>query len=237
MGLGYYDAVEATALLKQAGFAGDGLRRAYANGMKESWMTPAAVNSSNANGTKDYGLFQFNDVWRTSKDPVIDFDRLLGIGLYNAQTFHTVSKGGTDLGFWGIGTTGWAGSLKKSQPDFWALINKVFAQHYDAYPARLASAQELRLPTAVRLANVKPGKRNREVGVYQRHLRDWLLRYDHDICKVNPTGANSYFGTETSALTVLAYQQLVDLTGNPDWLKAHDVPGPSLLRRIGLVPS
>lgn len=234
MTLGRYDALELDNLLKKAGFVDNEARRkAWANAMKESWGTPAVINENNPNGSKDWGLFQINDIWRKA-DPTIDFSKLLGDGLYNAETAFKITSGGINWSSWGIGETGYAGQLKKSNYDMWALIQKYFYQHYDAYPQAILNASAYRQPPTVHLAKVKPGQRNLEVKVYHWAIRSWLWRQSVDVLAINPTMPTGYFGTELSALTRAAYQRLVVLTGDPNWTKANDVPGPSLLKRLGL---
>lgn len=115
-------------LLGNVGFTGDSQRTAWAIVMRESRAIPGIVGAMNSNGTRDYGLFQINDVHRS----YVDFTKILA-PKYNARTAYTMSSQGTDFGAWGVGTTGWAGHLKKNYPVTWQQLQDALTPWYSQY--------------------------------------------------------------------------------------------------------
>jgi hypothetical protein len=237
------DALELDKLLAQAGFpdpdvalvispAGNYCRRsAWAKAMAESGGYYDIIGGPNPNGTYDYGLFQFNEIHKN--DPDIDWSRILE-PLYNAQICARWSKQGKDWSSWGIGTSGWAGNLKVSNPAAWQMIQDSYRKWYDLYPSYIAAAKEALLLTPVTLANLKPGLRNPDVTVYQTALRKFLS--DRKILgALNPSGVTGYYGTETKNMTKAVYAYLAKTTGRSSWLNGDTTtPGPSMLTKIGL---
>lgn len=117
------------AVLVGAGFREPALRTAWAIVMRESRAIPTAVSPKNANGTRDRGLFQINDVHAAWADT----SRLLDPAV-NAATAYTLSKKGTDFGAWAVGDTGWAGQLKKSHREMWQKYNDQIVYWSAKYP-------------------------------------------------------------------------------------------------------
>lgn len=97
--------------------------------MRESGGYPAIVSPKNYNGTRDHGLFQFNDVHRS----YIDFSQIYNPH-FNARTAYSMSRGGTDWGAWGLGEAGWAGQLKKQSPATWAMHRDRMLEWLARYP-------------------------------------------------------------------------------------------------------
>ena len=122
-------------VLRKAGFTGDSLRVAWALAMRESGGHPQATGH-NKNGTTDWGLFQINDVHRSSG--WIDFSKLYD-PTYNASVAYRMSSHGQDFSAWGVGTSGWAGHLARSLPQTYQSLNATFRKYYDAYPAQVLS--------------------------------------------------------------------------------------------------
>ncbi len=117
-------------LLRSVGFTGDGLRTAWAVAMRESGGRPDALGAVNANGTRDHGLFQINDVHLGS---LIDATRV-DDPVANARAAFTLSKGGTDWSAWGLGSTGYARHLAQTAPDVLGRLTARFQSWYDRYP-------------------------------------------------------------------------------------------------------
>jgi Lysozyme like domain len=237
------DALQLDELLKKAGFpdpdvaqvispAGNLCRRsAWAKAMAESGGYYDIIGGPNPNGTYDYGLFQFNGIYE--KDPTIEWDRILE-PLYNAQLCARWSKQGKDWSSWGIGESGWAGNLKKSNPAAWQMIQNAYTKWYDLYPSYIAAAKEALLLIPVKLANLKPGLRNADVLTYQNALRKFLIARNL-LGTLNPSGATGYYGTETKNMTKAVYTYLAKTTGQSSWLSGDiTTPGPSMLTKIGL---
>lgn len=241
------NAVELDDILVKAGFpiidapgttSPSGLyirRTAWAKAMAESGGYYDITSlEPNPNGSIDYGLFQINDVHRA------------GIGeegwthilepVYNAHLAYTWTGGGKNWSTWGLGLSGWAGSLHESNLEAWVQIQAVFKKHYDAYPAAIAQAKaDAQLP-GVHLALLKYGLRNPDVKTYQNALRVYLSL--HGILgNLNPDGATGYYGTQTKAMTTAVYRHKAKETGNISWLKGDlTTPGPGMLTIIGLRP-
>ena len=117
-------------ILYNAGFRGDALRTAWAIAMRESSGQPGLVGPVNGNGTRDYGLFQFNDVHRGGW---VDFDRVFD-PVYAAEAAFRMSKGGTDFSAWALGDSGWAGQLQQRNPEVYQKLYDMWKDFYDQYP-------------------------------------------------------------------------------------------------------
>lgn len=87
-------ALEIASWAKAAGFKGDGLVTATALALEESGGWTQAVNT-NADGTKDRGLWQFNTKWHPEVSDAAAFDPKRA-----AVEAFRVSKGGTDWSQW-----------------------------------------------------------------------------------------------------------------------------------------
>lgn len=82
-------------------------------------------------------------------------------------------------------------------------------------------------------AAIKPGVRSARVKAYQLALR--RLVGPTTARKLNPSGATGYYGPQTKALTRAAYQALARQNPRGGWLRGDlSVPGPKLLKRLGL---
>ncbi len=117
------------SVLIRAGFREPSIRIAWAIVMRESRAFPAIVGPKNSDGTRDYGLFQINDVHRSHAD----FSRILD-PVYNAQVGYGLTNGGRDFSHWGIGTQGWAGTLKKQSPKYWQMLQDEMNRWRAQYP-------------------------------------------------------------------------------------------------------
>ncbi|MBP7971501.1 MAG: hypothetical protein WBB44_08020 [Candidatus Nanopelagicales bacterium] len=117
------------SVLSRAGFREPSIRIAWAIVMRESRAFPAIVGPKNSDGTRDYGLFQINDVHRSHAD----FSRILD-PVYNAQVGYGLTNGGRDFSHWGIGTQGWAGTLKKQSPKYWQSLQDEMNRWRAQYP-------------------------------------------------------------------------------------------------------
>ena len=225
------DAFELDQLLQVAGFTDPAARQtAWAVAMRESRGTVDIVGGPNSDGSFDWGLFQINDVH--SLDKTLDW-RLILEGVYNAQVAFDWTDGGADWSTWGLGDTGWAGHLKRTDPAVWERIRAATAEQWEAYPAALAEAIELRKRPVVDMAQLVPGRRGDSVLLYQQHLRRFLKKAGINVDTLNPAGATGFYGTQTKALTRAAYLHLAKI--NPQWGRGDlTTPGPSLVSRIGL---
>lgn len=116
-------------VLRKVGFKGTSRKIAWAIALRESRGIPDIVSPLNSNGTRDNGLFQINDVHRSQHS----FDDIL-TPLGNAKIAYVLSQGGTDFSAWGIGDQGWAGDLKKNQPEFWTFLQEELDYWMAQYP-------------------------------------------------------------------------------------------------------
>jgi hypothetical protein len=225
------DAWELDQLLLKAGFVDPEHRRtAWGVAMRESRGTVDIIGGPNGNGTYDYGLFQFNQI---HKNNIPEWDSILD-GLTNAKVAFRWTKG-TDWSNWGLGDSGWAGYVKRTNFTVWQRMQDDFKEFYDLYPSAVAAAKALSTATAVKMANLVPGRRNDDILVYQRSLRKFLG--STLAAKLNPSGATGYYGGETRAMTKAAYEKVSRLTGSTAWLKGDlTVPGAGLVKRLGLRP-
>jgi cell wall-associated NlpC family hydrolase len=93
-----------TDILQRAGFAGDGLRMAYAIAMAESGGNARAFNGNANTGDQSYGLFQINMLGGMGPERRQAFGLSSNDDLYdavkNAQVAYKMSKGGTDWSPW-----------------------------------------------------------------------------------------------------------------------------------------
>lgn len=117
------------SVLIRAGFREPSIRIAWAIVMRESRAFPAIIGPKNTDGTRDYGLFQINDVHRSHAD----FSRILD-PVYNAQVGFGLTNGGRDFSHWGIGAQGWAGTLKKQSPKYWQMLQDEMNRWLAQYP-------------------------------------------------------------------------------------------------------
>lgn len=117
------------SVLQTAGFGEPSIRTAYGIAMRESRAYPRVVSPKNSNGTQDHGLFQINDVHRASTDFTQIYDPV-----FNAQVAYRLSNGGSNFGAWGIGTSGWAGTLKRTSPTYWQFLQDEMVRFRAQYP-------------------------------------------------------------------------------------------------------
>lgn len=117
------------SVLQQAGFREPNIRTAYGIAMRESRGYPGVASKPNSNGTQDHGLFQINDVHRS----YIDFTNIYD-AIHNAKIAFTMSSGGTNFSAWGIGTQGWAGTVKKQSPAYWQMLQDEMERFKAQYP-------------------------------------------------------------------------------------------------------
>lgn len=111
---------ELRQLLELTGFKGEGLRQAWAVGMKESTGHPLAHNTNRATGDNSYGLFQINMIGRLGPYRLEKFDLPSYEALFdpvtNAEVAYHLSDEGTNFGHWGIGPDAYEGSTLGSYP-------------------------------------------------------------------------------------------------------------------------
>ena len=117
------------SVLLTAGFREPVIRTAYGIAMRESRGYPRVVSPLNSNNTRDHGLFQINDIHRSTTDFTNIYDPV-----YNAQVAYRLSNGGKDFTPWGIGTSGWAGTLKKDNPKYWQMLQDEMVRFRNQYP-------------------------------------------------------------------------------------------------------
>lgn len=122
-------AVQLKSVLHQAGFREPAIRTAWAVVMRESRAYPRIASKQNSNGTRDHGLFQINDIHRS----YVNFARIYE-PVYNAQVAYGFTRRGVDFSAWGLGTTGWAGQLKKLYPSYWAQLRDDMLAWRAKYP-------------------------------------------------------------------------------------------------------
>ena len=122
--------------LKQAGFKGEALRKAWAVAMRESGGRPGAYNGNAATGDKSYGLFQINMIGslganRLKQFGLSSYDQLLDPNT-NAQAAFRMSKGGTSWGAWDIDSSGYNYSRNRAS---WQKHYNAYLKYYNAFPA------------------------------------------------------------------------------------------------------
>lgn len=118
-------AVALKRVIMQAGFTGTNACKAWGIAMRESGGIPGIRGSRNTDGTYDHGLFQINDVHKAN----INFASIYN-PLFNAKYAYSITNRGTDYSHWGLGSTGWAGTLKKKYPQTWKQL-KDLADKYE----------------------------------------------------------------------------------------------------------
>lgn len=208
-------------------------RTAWAKAMAESGGYADIVGGPNPNGSFDYGLFQINDVhrpglgeanWAKILDPV-----------YNASLAWQWTGSGRNWSTWGLGLSGWAGSLHETNLEAWSMIQQVFQKWYDRYPADIAAAKAVEGLPGVHLSNLKYGvKNNDDVRTYQRSLRAFLTKVGR-LGNLNPSGVTGNYFTETEAMTEAVYRYQAAVTHDLGWLRGDlTTPGPKMLNVIGL---
>jgi cell wall-associated NlpC family hydrolase len=116
--------------LEKAGFSGESLHVAWAVAMRESHGRPGALSPKNSNGTRDHGLFQINDC---NLGRVIDLNHVYD-PVANAKAAYRMSAHGTNWSSWGLGTSGWAGHLAKTNPAVHAQLKAAFDEWYARFP-------------------------------------------------------------------------------------------------------
>jgi hypothetical protein len=117
---------ELLAVLRTAGFRGEGLRLAWAIAMRESHGRPSAHNRNAATGDNSYGLFQINmigslGVARAQKYGLSSYSALLDPRV-NARVAFRMSGGGKNFGAWGVGSDSYAGAPSASSLNKWLAV-------------------------------------------------------------------------------------------------------------------
>lgn len=120
---------ELKTVLESAGFTGESLVTAWGLVMRESRGFAHIVGAVNPDGTHDYGLFQINDTHRSH----VDFTRIFDPE-YNASVAYQLSNQGTDFSAWGVGSSGWAGTLERRFPKTWKTLQKNLSHWTKQYP-------------------------------------------------------------------------------------------------------
>lgn len=120
--------------LKQAGFKGEELRKAWAVAMRESGGRAGAYNGNAATGDKSYGLFQINMLGnlgqsRAKKYGLKSYDDLLD-PVTNARVAYQMSRGG--WGAWDIDPSGYNYNNNRSS---WQKHYAAYKKYYDAFPS------------------------------------------------------------------------------------------------------
>lgn len=120
--------------LKQAGFKGEELRKAWAVAMRESGGRPGAYNGNAATGDKSYGLFQINMLGnmgqaRAKKLGLKSYNDLLD-PVTNAKAAYQMSRGG--WGAWDIDPSGYNYQHNRAS---WSKHYNAYKKYYDAFPA------------------------------------------------------------------------------------------------------
>lgn len=211
-------------------------RTAWAKAMAESGGYADIVGGPNPNGSFDYGLFQINDIhrpglgeanWAKILDPV-----------YNASLAWQWTGSGKNWSTWGLGLSGWAGSLHDTNLEAWSMIQQAFQRWYDRYPQAIADAKAIQSLPGVELDLLKPmssGQPPRpDVKTYQLALRAFLTKVGR-LGTLNPSGATGFYGKETMAMTEAVYRYQAAVTHDLGWLRGDlTTPGPKMLNVIGL---
>lgn len=243
------DAYELDELLKKVGFpepdtndstspAGYFCRRAaWAKAMAESGGYYDIIGGPNPNGSFDYGLFQINDIHKVelmkSGEWGVGNEKILSPEV-NAKIVLRWTGGGKNWSSWGLGLSGWAGSLHDSNYAAWKQVQDSFNSWYSRYPSWVAEAKAAATATIVHIALVKPGLRNPDVKTYQEHLRAYLSA-NGALGNLNPSGATGFYGQETKNMTTAVYRLVAKQTGSVAWLKGDlTTPGPAMFKKIGL---
>jgi hypothetical protein len=133
-----------TNWLKQAGFQGEELRKAWAVAMRESNGRPGAFNGNAATGDKSYGLFQINMLGSMGAARMKQFglksEQDLLDPLVNAKAAYQMSRGGWSA--WDIDTSGY--NYGRNQAS-WKKHYDAYMKYYNQYPS---ATQNLAMRTA-----------------------------------------------------------------------------------------
>jgi hypothetical protein len=238
------DAYELDELLKTAGFPAEDVpgttspvgllqrRSAWAKAMAESGGYFDIIGGPNPNGTFDYGLFQINEIHKADK--AIDWTKILD-AKYNAAIAARFTGGGKDWSSWGLGMSGWAGSLYVSNNAAWVQVQTSFKKWYDRYPADVAAAKAIADLPKVKLENLVPGTTyNADVRTYQGRLRMFLVA-NGVVTRPSAVLLDGIYGANTKKFTEAAYRYLAAKENKTSWLRGDlTTPGASLLVKLGL---
>lgn len=212
-------------------------RTAWAKAMAESNGYADIIGGPNANGSYDWGLFQFNDSAHRASIGEATWAKILD-PLVNATLAFQKTSSGRNWSAWGLGMSGWAGSLHESNLAAWSQIQQAFQRWYDRYPSDIAAAAAIQSLPAVELDLLRPMKSGDaprpDVKTYQLALRAFLTKVGR-LGNLNPSGATGFYGKETIAMTETVYRYQAAVTSNLTWLRGDlTYPGPKMLNVIGL---
>jgi hypothetical protein len=130
--------------LKQAGFQGEELRKAWAVAMRESNGRPGAFNGNAATGDKSYGLFQINMLGSMGASRMKQFglssEKDLLDPLVNAKAAYQMSRGGWSP--WDIDTSGYNYTHNRAS---WQKHYNAYMKYYNQFPSE---TQNLAMRTA-----------------------------------------------------------------------------------------
>lgn len=130
--------------LKQAGFQGEELRKAWAVAMRESNGRPGAFNGNAATGDKSYGLFQINMLGSMGASRMKQFglssEKDLLDPVVNAKAAYQMSRGGWSP--WDIDTSGYNYGRNKAS---WQKHYNAYMKYYNEFPS---ATQNLAMRTA-----------------------------------------------------------------------------------------
>jgi hypothetical protein len=120
--------------LKQAGFQGEELRKAWAVAMRESNGRPGAFNGNAATGDKSYGLFQINMLGSMGAARMKQFglssEKDLLDPLVNARAAYQMSRGGWSA--WDIDTSGYNYNRNRAS---WQKHYNAYMKYYNQFPS------------------------------------------------------------------------------------------------------
>lgn len=233
-------ALELDNVLKAAGFTDPEHRRwAWAVAMRESRGFYDIKGGPNPNGTYDWGLFQINEIHKNNAN--VDWELIL-TAEENSEFAYYLTDDGEIWAPWGLPNfdgnyTGYAKYLKETDPVTSQLYYDRWKYFYDLYPEAIDAELALTMPGVVHLDNLKRNKRNADVLEYQIALRKFYFKIAgyNALRKINPGGASGYYGLETVNLTTVVYKAIAKSINSYGWLPSDlGVPGPGLLKRIGL---
>lgn len=124
--------------LKQAGFQGEELRKAWAVAMRESNGRPGAFNGNAATGDKSYGLFQINMLGSMGAARMKQFglksEQDLLDPLVNAKAAYQMSRGGWSA--WDIDPTGYNYNRNRAS---WQKHYNAYMKYYNEFPSATAN--------------------------------------------------------------------------------------------------
>jgi hypothetical protein len=125
--------------LKQAGFQGEDLRKAWAVAMRESGGRPGAFNGNAATGDRSYGLFQINMLGSLGKARMKQFglksERDLLDPTVNARVARQMSRGGWSA--WDIDESGY--NYKRNRAS-WQKHYNAYMKYYNQFPGETANS-------------------------------------------------------------------------------------------------